>query len=181
MTTLSRAVFLDRDGTIIEDRHFIKDPSDVRLLDGAASAIGRLRAAGYRVVVVTNQSGIARGLIDWPQYRAVAHQLDALLATAGVALDGTYLCPHHPGFTGPCLCRKPGLELYQNAARDLSLDLAQSIWIGDQLRDVEPASAFGALGLLIDHGVEPTREAGLRAGFQVVASLAAATDLLGLY
>jgi D-glycero-D-manno-heptose 1,7-bisphosphate phosphatase len=168
----SRAAFLDRDGTIIEERSFLRDPEEVRLLDGAAQAIIALRQAEYRVIVVTNQSGIGRGLLTWGEYRAVAARLDALLGQAGAPVDATYLCPHHPEFTGPCDCRKPGLQLYRDAERDWSIDLGRSILVGDQLRDVVPAAAFGARGFLIggpDPGPGPWPP-----GVELVADLAEA-------
>jgi len=147
--TLHRAAFLDRDGTIIDDVGYLSDPAQVRLRPGAATAIAALRAASFRVVVVTNQSGIARGRIRWSEYRAVAARVEALLREAGTGLDATFVCPHHPDFTGPCECRKPGLQLYREAALLGGLALAESVWIGDQPRDVEPAAALGGEGYLI--------------------------------
>jgi D-glycero-D-manno-heptose 1,7-bisphosphate phosphatase len=143
------AVFLDRDGTIIEDRHYLRDPADVRLLAGAADAIRQLNLARVPTVVVTNQSGIARGLLTEADYQATAQRLDDLLAGAGARLDGAYYCPHLPEISGPCDCRKPGPLLYRRAASELDLDLARSWWVGDRLRDVEPATVFGGRGVLI--------------------------------
>lgn len=143
------AVFFDRDGTIIEDRHYLADPEGVRLIPGAAAAIRQLSAAGYAVVIVTNQSGIARGLITQNQYTAVKQRLDAMLRAEGAAVDATYMCPHHPDIGGPCNCRKPGTELFITAAHDLELDLASSYLVGDRWRDVEAAIALGAHGILI--------------------------------
>ena len=143
------AVFLDRDGTIIEDTGYLGDPGRVRLLPGAAEAIGRLNRAGMPVVVVTNQSGIARGLLDEAAYQATRVELDRLLASRGARLDAQYHCPHHPEITGPCECRKPGLLLYRRAARDLDLDLGASWWVGDRPRDVEAARALGGRGILV--------------------------------
>jgi histidinol-phosphate phosphatase family protein len=143
------AVFLDRDGTIIEDLGYLGDPDQVRLLPGAAAAIARLNRAGLPAVVVTNQSGIARGLLDEAAYQATRARLDRLLADEGARLDAQYHCPHHPDITGPCDCRKPGLLLYRRAALDLALDLAASWWVGDRPHDVEPAAALGGRGILI--------------------------------
>jgi D-glycero-D-manno-heptose 1,7-bisphosphate phosphatase len=145
------AVFLDRDGTIIEDVGYLRDPDRVRLLPGAAEAIGRLNSAGLAAVVVTNQSGIARGLLDEPGYEATRARLDRLLADHGARLDAHYHCPHHPDVGGPCDCRKPGVLLYRRAARELGLDLAASWWVGDRPRDVEPATALGGRGILVGH------------------------------
>ena len=146
------AVFLDRDGTIIEDVGYLGDADRVRLIPGAAEAIARLNQAGIPAVVVTNQSGIARGLLDETAYQATRARLDRLLADRGARLDGHYHCPHHPDITGPCDCRKPGLLLYRRAAQDLSLDLHASWWVGDRTRDIEPATALGGQGILIDRG-----------------------------
>jgi D-glycero-D-manno-heptose 1,7-bisphosphate phosphatase len=133
------AVFLDRDGTIVEDPGFLHEPAKVRLFPGAGQAIRRLREAGFLVVTVTNQSGIARGLYAAADYEAVQRRLAELLATHGARLDGSYLCPHHPQFTGPCDCRKPGTKLFLDAQRELGIDFARSWWVGDRLSDVQPA------------------------------------------
>ena len=143
------AVFLDRDGTIVDDPGFLHRAADVRLLPGAAAAIARLNAAGWPVVVVTNQSGIARGLYDVAAYESVQRRLDDLLEAAGARVDATYFCPHHPDFTGPCDCRKPGTALFQRAAKDLHLDLTRSWFVGDRDSDVEPANALGGKGILL--------------------------------
>jgi len=172
-----RAVFLDRDGTIVEDPGFLYEPGKVRLLPGAAEAIRRLHDAGWLVVTVSNQSGIARGLYDAAAYTAVQRRLGELLAQHGARLDGAYFCPHHPDVTGPCDCRKPGLRLFRDAAAALDLDLVQSYWVGDRVSDIEPARALGAdgHGLLVSTGRGGENAAGARAmGFPVVADLAAA-------
>jgi len=172
-----RAVFLDRDGTIVEDPGFLHEPGKVRLLPGAAEAIRRLHDAGWLVVTVSNQSGIARGLYDAAAYTAVQRRLGELLAQHGARLDGAYFCPHHPDVTGPCDCRKPGLRLFRDAAAALDLDLVQSYWVGDRVSDIEPARALGAdgHGLLVSTGRGGENAAGARAmGFPVVADLAAA-------
>jgi len=112
---MTRAVFLDRDGTIVEDNGFLHEPGKVKLLPGAAAAIRCLNQAGYLVVVVTNQSGIARGLYTTEEYTAVQRRLGELLTAHGAVIDGSYFCPHHPQFTGPCECRKPGTKLFRDA------------------------------------------------------------------
>lgn len=152
------AVFLDRDGTIIEDTVHIADPDDVALLPGAADAIRRLNDAEIPIYVVTNQSGIARGLFTREQYEAVHARMAALLAEQGASLQGAYMCPHHPDFTGPCECRKPGTLLYRQAAEEHDLDLARSFFIGDRWRDVAPALAFGGHGILVPTRATPDDE-----------------------
>ncbi|MDQ3137849.1 MAG: HAD family hydrolase [Gemmatimonadota bacterium] len=143
------AVFLDRDGTIIEDGMYLRDPADVRLLPGAAAALRALNEAGLPAVVVTNQSGIARGLLTEDDYVATAGRLDHLLEAEHARLDARYHCPHLPEVTGPCQCRKPGPALYERAARDLELDLGRSWWVGDRLRDLEPATRFRGRAALV--------------------------------
>jgi D-glycero-D-manno-heptose 1,7-bisphosphate phosphatase len=145
-----KLVILDRDGTINHDSdHYIKSLDEWRPIDGSLEAIARLTQAGFRIVVATNQSGIARGLVDETAYRAITVRLDELLAASGARLDAHYHCPHHPDFTGPCRCRKPGPLLFERAAADHGLDLARCWWVGDRLRDVQPAAGFGGRGLLI--------------------------------
>lgn len=155
---MRRALFCDRDGTLIHDAHYLRTPEAVRLLDGTGAMLRAFRDAGWALVVVTNQAGIARGLITPAEYEAVRARLDALLAAEGVTLDASYHCPHHPDFTGPCRCRKPGTALYEAAARDLSLDLGASAWIGDRWHDVAPAQVFGGRGLLVPSEDTPDEE-----------------------
>ena len=144
-----RAVFLDRDGTIIEDVAYLREPSQVRLIPGAAEAIEKLNSAGILAIVATNQSGIARGLLTTDRYRTSERAVDELLARQGARLDAHYFCPHFPEVTGPCECRKPGTLLYRQAAERFGIDLPLSWWVGDRLRDVLPAEAFGGRGILV--------------------------------
>jgi D-glycero-D-manno-heptose 1,7-bisphosphate phosphatase len=175
----SRAVFLDRDGTIIEDAAYLGDRDKVRLLPGAAEAIRELNAKRYRVLVVTNQSGIARGLLSVEDYRATEHRLDELLAREGARVDAYYFCPHLPEVSGPCECRKPGTLLYRQAAGHFGIDLQQSWWVGDRVRDLLPAKALGGKGVLVLTGAG--KDEAVRAsaqGFGTAEDLAAAVDLL---
>jgi D-glycero-D-manno-heptose 1,7-bisphosphate phosphatase len=180
--TRGAAVFLDRDGTLIEDPGYLADPAAVRLLPGAPDAVTRLNRAGLVVVVVTNQSGIARGLLTEAQYLATERRLDELLAERGARIDAHYYCPHHPDLTGPCDCRKPALLLYRRAAERFDLDLRASWWVGDRLRDVMPAEALGGRGILVRTGAGIS-EAGKpeAARFTVVADLAAAAGVIANY
>jgi D-glycero-D-manno-heptose 1,7-bisphosphate phosphatase len=142
-------VFLDRDGTIIEDVGYLRDPGDTRLLPDAAAAIRRLNQHGFLVIVATNQSGIARGLLSREDYQQTEQRVDTLLRAEGAHVDAHYFCPHLPEITGPCDCRKPGVLLYQQAAAQFDIDLPGSWWVGDRLRDVLPAETFGARGILV--------------------------------
>ena len=143
------ALFLDRDGTLIADAHYLADPSLVRLLRGAGAAVARANAAGVLTIVVTNQSGIARGLITPAQYEAVRAQTDALLLRQGARVDATFHCPHWPAISGPCDCRKPLLGMYNQANAAFGIDLARSAYIGDRWRDVVPAQTTGGFGVLV--------------------------------
>ncbi len=176
------AVFLDRDGTLIEDRRYAADPTAVRLLPGVPEALVALRGAGFRLVVITNQSGIARGLITHAQYAAVRDRLDALLRAAGASLDATYMCPHHPDATGECECRKPAPGMFRRAARDLGIDLGRSYLVGDRWRDVAAANALGARGILVPAPGTPSEEIErARAELAVAPTLGgAARRILGL-
>lgn len=173
------AVFLDRDGTLIEDRHYLRDPAEVVLLPGAAAAVRRLDVAGLPVVVVTNQSGIARGLLTEHDYLAATRRLEALLAADGARLAGHYHCPHLPEVSGPCECRKPGTLLYRRAAADLGLDLTRSWWVGDRVRDLAAAREFDGRAVLVltGAGAAETRTPAGRP-WPSAPDLAAATRLI---
>ena len=160
MTTLRGAAFLDRDGTIIEDMDYISRPEDVRLIVGAATAIAALNEARVPVIVVSNQSGIGRGYFTYHAYERVQARVEEVLRENGARLDATYICPHAPDRNPPCLCRKPGIELFETAARDHHLDLAQSWYVGDRWRDVEPARTLGGTGRLVPASPTPSDEVG---------------------
>lgn len=170
------AVFLDRDGTLAEDPGYLHDPERVRLLPGVADGLGRLAAAGWPLVVVSNQSGIARGLFEPGAFEAVNRRVEEL---AGVRFAGTYFCPHHPDFTGRCECRKPAPQLFRDAARDLGLDLARSWFVGDRAGDVQPARSLGGNGVLIRATARPSDlTAALRDGIPTAADFLEATSLI---
>ena len=174
-----RAVFADRDGTIIEDRHYVADPAHVALIPGSAGALQRLQGMGFAVVVVTNQSGIGRGLYSLADYRRVAAETDRQLAAAGTAVDATYFCPDAPGGDPRTTCRKPSPLMYRRAARDLGLEFAGSYLVGDKRSDVIPARALRATGILVRTGHGRAHEAALEDEFPVVDDLAAAAELIG--
>jgi histidinol-phosphate phosphatase family protein len=177
---LRAAVFLDRDGTIIDDVHYVADPSRVALRPGAAEAIARLNRAGLLAIVVTNQSGIARGLVSEADYKAVASRVDDVLRQQGARIDATYMCPHHPDIGGACDCRKPGTMLFRRAAAEHGLDLGRCAFVGDRWRDVAPGIALGGRPMLIvDDLTRPDeRRRAEQAGIETVASLADAVDCL---
>ena len=155
-------VFLDRDGTLNrDDEGYLADPDRVVLLPGAVEAVRSLNAAGIKAVVVTNQSGIGRGLISEEDLRRIHERLIALLAAGGAMLDGIFVCPHRPEHG--CACRKPGTELALRAARDLGVDPARSAMIGDQPADVALAHRLGGRAVLVLTGKGRETAAGLMA------------------
>lgn len=173
-------MFLDRDGTIIEDVHFIKSPGQVRIIPGAPEAIARINAAGVLAIVVTNQSGIARGLSTTHDYEAVRTRYEELLRNNGASIDASYYCPHHPEIDGPCKCRKPGTLLFEQAMRDFSLDPARVAYIGDRWRDVAAAKRLGGRGILVPSGMttKDDHQRSKKDGVRTVPNLGAAVDAL---
>jgi D-glycero-D-manno-heptose 1,7-bisphosphate phosphatase len=151
-------VFLDRDGTIINDEHYLARPEQVRLLDGAAEAIARLNEGKIPVILITNQSGIARGYFTVADYERVHARLTELLSQRHAHLDATYYCPHDPDSIPPCSCRKPGTLLFQRAIKEHKLDPARAVSLGDRWRDLAPAIALGGTGILIPSPDTPAEE-----------------------
>lgn len=148
------AVFIDRDGTLTEEVGYVNHPSRLRLLPRSAEAVRRLNEAGIAAVVATNQAGIARGYFSEEVMNAVHEQLVGQLKDAGAHLDGLYVCPHHPTegvppFRADCDCRKPKPGLLLRAARDLDLDLGDSIMVGDKASDLLVAGPVGARAVLV--------------------------------
>lgn len=156
--TLNKAVFLDRDQTLIEDPGYINHPSQVRLLPGVAQALIQLKKMGYLLVVVSNQSGVARGLVTEEVLQQIHHQLKKLLADEGAYLDAIYYCPFHPdGVIPKYRCesdlRKPNPGMLLKAAQDLSIDLSRSWMLGDSFRDIEAGIRAGCRTILIESPV----------------------------
>ncbi|RMF86395.1 MAG: HAD-IIIA family hydrolase [Nitrospirae bacterium] len=166
------ALLLDRDGTLIEERHYLADPEGVALIPGAAAAIAEANRAGVPVVLVSNQSGIGRGYFTERDLAAVMRRLEALLAAAGARLDAAYHCPHTP--EAGCTCRKPRPGLALRAAAELGLDLRRSFVVGDKEADLGLARAVGAGALLVRTGYGREVEAAGAAADAVFDDLAAA-------
>jgi histidinol-phosphate phosphatase family protein len=143
------AVFLDRDGTLLHLVPYLKDPERARLYDGVGEALRRLREAGARLVVVTNQSGVARGLMTRRDVAALHRRLEELLAEEGVRLDRIEVCYDHPDYTRACDCRKPEPGMLLRAARKLGIDLAGSWTIGDHGSDLVAGRAAGTRTALV--------------------------------
>jgi len=143
-------VFLDRDGTLNVDTGYVKSPDDFTVLPGVGAALARLKQAGARLVVVTNQSGLGRGYFSSRDLEAIHSKLRLVLAEDGVTLDGLYFCPHHPD--DHCNCRKPARGMIDRAHAELKVDLSRAYVIGDSVRDVELAKQVGAQSLLVMTG-----------------------------
>jgi D-glycero-D-manno-heptose 1,7-bisphosphate phosphatase len=153
------AAFLDRDGVLNVDRGYVYRPDDLEWIEGAPEAVRLLNEAGYRVIVVTNQSGVARGLYDEAAVRRLHAHMQAELKRHGAHIDAFYYCPHHPEGTVTeyavrCGCRKPSAGLLECAAREWPLDLTRSFLIGDRPDDLAAAAAFKIKGILFDGSAE---------------------------
>lgn len=150
-------MFLDRDGTMIEDVGYLARPQDVRWFNGTVDAVRLLNRAGFLVCVTTNQSGVARGYYTEETLRAIHEGMAAHLAAGGASVDGWFYCPHHPHADLPayrlaCACRKPEPGLIGQARERFDIDLARSFVIGDKMADVESAVRAGARGILVRTG-----------------------------
>jgi D,D-heptose 1,7-bisphosphate phosphatase len=179
-----RAVFLDKDGTLVEDVPYNVDPELLQLTRGAVEGLHVLYTAGYRLIVITNQSGVARGYFPESALVTVEERVRQLLAEVGVQLAGFYYCPHHPDGVVPnyalaCSCRKPEPGLLIRAADNYGIDLAQSWFIGDILNDVEAGCRAGCRTILIDNGNETEWQVSAqRLPDYVVADLAQAAQVI---
>jgi histidinol-phosphate phosphatase family protein len=142
-----RAVFFDRDGTVITERKYLLSPKKLRFYRGAIAAMRRLQDAGYRIVIITNQSAVGRGWLTLPQLARIHRVFKDRCRRRGVRIDGIYVCPHLPD--GGCACRKPKPLMGRRAVRDLRLDAKRSFMIGDQARDMQFARNLGARGVLV--------------------------------
>jgi len=143
----SRAVFLDRDGTIMEDTNYVGDVSRVILIPSAAPALKQLHDAGYRLFIVTNQSGVGRGYFTHEAVAEIHAHLDEYFARSGVQFDRYYICPHHP--EDNCDCRKPKTKFLLEAAHEYGLDLRRCYMIGDRASDIQTGTAAGTKTILV--------------------------------
>ncbi|MGL5390495.1 MAG: D-glycero-beta-D-manno-heptose 1,7-bisphosphate 7-phosphatase [Shewanella sp.] len=148
MSTVNRAVFLDRDGVINQDHGYVHLVDDFEYIEGVFDACLALKQMGYKLVVVTNQSGIARGLYSEEQFHSLTEWMDWNFADKGVELDGIYYCPHHAekgegDYKVDCDCRKPKPGMLNDAAKFLKIDLSQSVMVGDKAEDMQAAKAAG--------------------------------------
>jgi len=169
------AVFLDRDGTLVVERGYLADPADIELLPGVAGALRRLKAAGFALVVISNQSGVGRGLFPASRVHEAMARLRGALRASSVELDAIYFCPHRP--EAGCACRKPATGLLERAAEDLVLTLQGSAMVGDKRLDAETGRRAGALGILVRSGYGRDEERGLEGADAAVRPDAVCEDL----
>jgi D-glycero-D-manno-heptose 1,7-bisphosphate phosphatase len=179
---MKRAVFIDRDGTINVEKEYLYLPGDFEFIPGAAKAIQLLNGAGFLVVVVTNQSGVARGYYTEEDVHLLHRYAAAQLEHSGSRVDAWFYCPHHPSGRGsyalPCRCRKPQPGMLLEAARRFEIDLDSSIMIGDKLVDVEAGRAAGCRAILVRTGYGRDEEKRLPADIEVCDDLLAAAELV---
>jgi D-glycero-D-manno-heptose 1,7-bisphosphate phosphatase len=149
-------VILDRDGTIVVDRHYLSDPAGLEFLPGAVEGLQSLHAQGHRLILITNQSGIGRGLVTLGQLEAIHERLRAMMSAAGAPLEAIYYCPHAP--EADCECRKPRTALISRAAAELGFEPSEAVVIGDKVSDIDFGHRVGATTILISP--EPATSSG---------------------
>jgi D-glycero-D-manno-heptose 1,7-bisphosphate phosphatase len=173
----NRAVFLDRDGVLMEDSNYVGQLERVVIIPAAVAALQRLQAAGYRLLVVTNQSGVGRGYFTHEHVAQVHAHLDEQFAKAGVKIDRYYVCPHHPDDN--CACRKPSPKSLRDAAQEFHLDLALSYMVGDRASDIQAGRNAGVRTILVLTGAgQQTVAEGKATPDHVAQDLSAAADLI---
>lgn len=175
---LKKAIFLDRDGTINVEKDYLIAPADLVLLPGVGAALRRGQEAGYLLVVVTNQSGVARGYFTTDEVEALHDHLQRELLSDGVQIDAFYLCPHHPAYGASCDCRKGAPGMLLQAAREHHIDLAASWMIGDKRSDIEAGSNAGCRSILVRTGYGAQQESGLPSSTLIADSLSEAVELI---
>lgn len=177
-----RAVFIDRDGTLNVEKDYLYRTDECELILGSAAAVRRLNDAGWLVVVVTNQSGVARGYYGEQEVASLHRHMADELAQGGGQVAGWYYCPHHPSGLEPynrqCDCRKPLPGMLLQAARELEIDLSRSWMVGDKLVDIQAGQAAGCRAVLVRTGYGRAESAGLPANVPICDDLAAAVDLI---
>ena len=144
ITKKNKAVFIDRDGTLIVEKHYLKDPDDVFLIDGTVEALDIFRELGFLIIVVSNQSGVARGILTEDDVRAVNIRIEKILSDKGHSIDGFYYCPHYAlsddaTYGIECNCRKPATGMIDKAVKEFNIDTVASFVIGDKMSDIKLA------------------------------------------
>lgn len=154
---MERVVFLDRDGTLNQEVHYLHRPEDLKLIPGVPKALRLLKQAGYRLVVVTNQAGVARGYYKTEDVESLHRYMNRVLEEDGASIDAYYYCPHHPehgvgSYKKQCNCRKPGTGMFEMAQKRFEVDKARSFMVGDKLLDVKAGKNYGITSILVGTG-----------------------------
>jgi len=152
-----KAIFLDRDGTLIKEKNYLSNPDEIEVIDGAVEALKKVQDAGYKLIVVSNQSGVARGKFGVEAVEVMNRRLSELLAVHDVYIDAFYYCPHHPNgqvveYSGVCNCRKPSLGMVEEAILQLEIDPRKSYVVGDKLADINLGKLMGGKSILVRTG-----------------------------
>lgn len=181
---LSKAAFFDRDGTLIVDKHYLSDPDEIELLPGAIETLKKAKQSGYKLIVISNQSGVARGYFSFESALAVSRRFEQILARSGVTLDGSYFCPHYrsgsvPAYSLACDCRKPHPGMAEQAAREQRINLHRSVVIGDKLDDLNLGLVSGGRSILVrsGHGGQTEQSAASIALYSGVSVIDSVRDL----
>lgn len=177
MTAKVPAIFLDRDGTVNVDHGYVHEIDDFQFIDGVIEAMQELKKMGYALVLVTNQSGIARGMFSEDQFMQLTEWMDWSLADREVDLDGIYYCPHHPeaaveSYRQQCDCRKPQPGMLLSAMKELNIDMAASYMVGDKIEDVQAGKAAGVGTTVLVRSGKPVSAEGENVADWVIDSLA---------
>lgn len=181
---MKQAVFLDKDGTLLEDVPYNVDPDRMQLMPGTGYALRVMQNAGYKLIVITNQAGVARGCFHEQALAGVEERLREMLSAEGVTLNGFYYCPHHPDgsvrqYAVKCWCRKPAPGMLYRAAIDHQLHLGSSWFVGDILNDVEAGRRAGCRTILVDNGGETEWDlSAIRRPHYLVSDLVSAADVI---
>jgi D-glycero-D-manno-heptose 1,7-bisphosphate phosphatase len=179
---MKRAVFIDRDGTINEEKEYLYRSDEFVFIPGVPQAIRMFNEAGFLVIVVTNQSGVARGYYTEEDVLQLHRHIASLLEHQGAHVDAWYFCPHHPSGRGsyalPCRCRKPQPGMLMEAAVHFGIDLESSIMIGDKVIDLQAGDAAGCRSVLVRTGYGLREETNCRSGVDVYDNLLAAAESL---
>lgn len=154
---MEKIVFLDRDGTLNEEVNYLHRPEDMHLLEGVQQALRRLKEAGFKLVVITNQAGVARGYYTEEDVKLLHGYMNEILSAEGARIDGFYYCPHHPvhgigSYKKDCSCRKPGIGMFLQAEKQFAVDKAHSYMIGDKLLDTQAGKNYGVTSILVGTG-----------------------------
>ncbi|MDP3792421.1 MAG: HAD family hydrolase [bacterium] len=148
---MSEFIFLDRDGTIIKDKPYMSNPKEIEFLPKAIIGLQKLRDAGYKFIIVSNQAGIARSFYSKNDAKKFNNKLVAKLNSHGIKIEKIYICPHHPDFTGLCICRKPNTGMAETAASEFRIKLNKALYIGDKDCDIQLGKNCGGKTFLIDN------------------------------